>query len=381
MRTAKNVSRLFALGLMVAVLLGSSATTAIAQRGLARAIKVKKKNNDRLFAFKGVVATGISANADNESVIHVYTKERIRGVPKTIDGFSVEQHVVGEIFALNRVRDDDDDDDEIKPQPGGGNGNGNGNGNNNGGTDPTDRFDRPVPIGVSMGSTGPNICFAGTLGCRLIAADGGNISYFILTNNHVGADENRGTVGSDMMLQPGTLDNGCVLDFGDTIGTLDDFIPLQFGSGTNFVDAAIASTTTAETGFASPTDAYGAPLSTTVTATVGMTVQKFGRTTGYTQGIVDAVNVSVNVSYEQGNAYFENQIIIKGRKKKGKRYVNATFSDSGDSGSLIVTDPGKNPTGLLFAGNSTVTIANPIDVVLDAFEASNGRLYSVDDGN
>jgi predicted phage tail protein len=45
-----------------------------------------------------------------------------------------------------------------------------------------------------------------------------------------------------------------------------------------------------------------------------------------------------------------------------------TFSAGGDSGSLIVTDDeNNNPVGLLFAGSSTLTIANKIDLVLDHF--------------
>ena len=42
------------------------------------------------------------------------------------------------------------------------------------------------------------------------------------------------------------------------------------------------------------------------------------------------------------------------------------FLKAGDSGSLLVTDPGRNPVGLLFAGNRSgkLAIANPIDRVL-----------------
>jgi len=45
-----------------------------------------------------------------------------------------------------------------------------------------------------------------------------------------------------------------------------------------------------------------------------------------------------------------------------------TFSGGGDSGSLIVTDDANlNPVGLLFAGSSSVTIGNRIDLVLQRF--------------
>jgi hypothetical protein len=59
---------------------------------------------------------------------------------------------------------------------------------------------------------------------------------------------------------------------------------------------------------------------------------------------------------------------------KTARYVDqfiispGTFSGGGDSGSLIVTDDANaNPVALLFAGSSSVTIANRIDLVLDRF--------------
>jgi hypothetical protein len=48
-----------------------------------------------------------------------------------------------------------------------------------------------------------------------------------------------------------------------------------------------------------------------------------------------------------------------------------TFSGGGDSGSLIVTADGNNrPVALLFAGSSTHTLANPIDVVLNRFNVT-----------
>jgi PKD repeat protein len=53
-----------------------------------------------------------------------------------------------------------------------------------------------------------------------------------------------------------------------------------------------------------------------------------------------------------------------------------TFSDGGDSGSLIVTDDSnKNPVALLFAGSSERTLANPIAYVLNRFNVT------IDDGS
>jgi hypothetical protein len=112
-----------------------------------------------------------------------------------------------------------------------------------------------------------------------------------------------------------------------------------------------------------------------------MPVQKFGRTTSLTLGEVDSINVTVNVGYTAGTALFENQIIIVGKRRRGRKIVDATFSEGGDSGSLIVTQGNNDPVGLLFAGNSSVTIANPIDEVLTTLSVLNGTVLTVDDGN
>ena len=52
-----------------------------------------------------------------------------------------------------------------------------------------------------------------------------------------------------------------------------------------------------------------------------------------------------------------------------------TFSAGGDSGSLIVVNSvgsgsDRRPVGLLFAGSSSYTIANPIDAVLTEFRVT-----------
>ncbi len=100
-------------------------------------------------------------------------------------------------------------------------------------------------------------------------------------------------------------------------------------------------------------------------------MQKYGRTTGLTHGTVSEISVTVNVCYEgfvvcTKWARFVDQIAI----------TDGTFSGGGDSGSLIVThDANKYPVGLLFAGSSTRTIANPIGPVLQRFNVT------IDDGS
>ena len=266
------------------------------------------------------------------------------GIPDKVDGVPVIAHVTGEIFVLKPP---------CHPCGGGGEG-----GGDDGPVDPTARFARPVPIGVS---TGHATITAGTIGARV--TDGTDV--FALSNNHVYAASNGAAIG-DNVLQPGTFDGGT--DPADAIGTLEAFVHINFDGSDNVVDAAIAVSSTAELGNATPSDGYGTPKSETVAAAINQKVKKYGRTTGLTKGQVFAINATVNVSYgAPGVARFVNQIII----------FPGEFSAGGDSGSLIVADgKGRNkgddrkPVGLLFAGSTSMTVANPIDAVLAAFSVT-----------
>jgi hypothetical protein len=104
-----------------------------------------------------------------------------------------------------------------------------------------------------------------------------------------------------------------------------------------------------------------------------MAVQKYGRTTVLTHGSVTGVDASIKVRYSKGNtATFVHQIVITGNN-------GGAFSDSGDSGSLIVTDDsGKNPVGLLFAGSTSTTIANPISDVLSQLGKKLGTTLTIE---
>jgi len=98
-----------------------------------------------------------------------------------------------------------------------------------------------------------------------------------------------------------------------------------------------------------------------VAPTVGRKVAKSGGSTGLTCGTILAIHASTNVEYQKGcntgSTYvcdFTNQIAVG----------DAGFSAQGDSGSLIVTQDTADPVGLLFAGSSTETLANPVAVVM-----------------
>ena len=215
---------------------------------------------------------------------------------------------------------------------------------------------RPAPGGVSIGRC--DIVHAGTLGCLVRRAN----QLFILSNNHVMATVNNGPVGMGIP-QPGRLDGGVCPQ--DIIARLTQWITIVFGGQCNFVDGAIAQTspTLVDRRILRPAGVRQPLIAPEVAPAVNMMVQKSGRTTQYRRGIVNAINVTIDVSYAPfgGVGRFCRQFSVKG--------IGAVFSDRGDSGSLVTTFPSNNPVGLLFAGNAAnnITFCNPIGAVLAAF--------------
>lgn len=297
------------------------------------AMAVKARHTPRLMALPDVVGTAVGLTETGQPAIVVFAKTAMRPglIPGNIEGKPVIVHVSGEFTAMARPS-------AIK-------------------IDPTARFARPVPIGVSTGNEGE--CSAGTIGARVKDGDG---NVYALSNNHVYALENNAPIGS-RVLQPGLYDTGCTFKLDNVIGTLSDFEPLDFSGGANMIDAAIALSLPNQLGNATPSNGYGTPKSATVGANLNAAVQKYGRTTSLTKGRIYAINGTVKVTYSSGTATFVDQIFVTSSKP---------FIKAGDSGSLLVTDPGRNPVGLLFAGNSsgTFAVASPIDAVLSAFGVS-----------
>jgi S1-C subfamily serine protease len=210
---------------------------------------------------------------------------------------------------------------------------------------------RPAQPGSSVGFVHPLMKMAGTFGA--VVKDSANALY-VLSNNHVLADENRLPLGSPI-LQPGPLDGGVPPT--DAIATLTKFVPLSVTSGNN-VDAAIARTSSAS--IVLRDILHIGPPTGTAAAAIHMPVHKFGRTTSYTAGRIASIDTDVKVTYDIGTLVFEDQIIIVGD--------NGAFSAAGDSGSLILEKTTQKAVGLLFAGSSSHTIANHIDDVLKSFQ-------------
>lgn len=210
---------------------------------------------------------------------------------------------------------------------------------------------RPVLMGYSIGPR--NLTLAGTAGA--LVTDGN--SNYILSNNHVMAGENTLPIGTSI-LQPGRLDGGNPTT--DGVANLTRYAAINFESATrspvNYIDAAIAKVI--NTSNVSKSIALIGNVAGTATAAVNMQVKKAGRTSSLTTGVVTGISATVRVGYSGGKtAVFKNQI------------VTSAMSSAGDSGSLVLTQNNK-AIGLLFAGSSTVTVLNPISLVLSALRVS-----------
>jgi len=228
----------------------------------------------------------------------------------------------------------------------------------------------PIKLGTSGGNakdSSAGFCCSGTLGA-LVTRGGVD---FILSNNHVLARSDQAIAG-EPITQPGLVDNSCtpatpVANFTQKVKLKNnpnniapaDAALAQVISGEVDPTGAILQLGAVTGGLAQPAP----PASTIVAPAIGMQVAKSGRTTGLTCDLIEATNVTVQVRYENtcGSkttflVTYDNQVEI----------ASGTFSAAGDSGSLIVNALTAEPVALLFAGDNTSTIANPIQAVLAA---------------
>ena len=251
---------------------------------------------------------------------------------------------------------------------------------------------RPCPPGYSISH--PEVT-AGTLGAWVRRGSGEE--HYILSNNHVAANSNDTSLGVSIW-QPGRADGGSNVD---QFARLTEYVRIRFDDEENG-DGKKSSASLAWRAWKWPAnlvaDVLGCPYRLVVARPnqldqpypnlidaaiaqvilesnvdfdipeigeiqgiadlqLGDRVQKTGRTTEHTTGMVEVVGAESVVNYGpgKGDATFGDQIII--------RADSGDFSAGGDSGSAIVTEDNVLG-GLLFAGGSGVTIANKISNVV-----------------
>lgn len=242
---------------------------------------------------------------------------------------------------------------------------------------------RPARPGASVGHYQVT---AGTFGALVYDQDTG--SPLVLSNNHVLANLTDGRDGrakqGDPIYQPGRYDGGSSTD---TIAHLERFSPIvrataedscpiarraekaanlvlrmafqgyrvrlgRLTGAENRVDAAVAALTGQEE--ATPDILGLGPPGDVTEARPGLRVVKSGRTTGVSPGEVRVIGATVRIGLgEVGSAVFTEQI------------VTTPMAEPGDSGSLLLTEDGLHPIGLLCAGSSMATVHNRIQNVME----------------
>ena len=221
---------------------------------------------------------------------------------------------------------------------------------------------RPFVAGISVAHRDVT---AGTIGyfCRSTRPGDNPNDVFILSNNHVLADVNRGVEG-DEVLQAGPADGGTSADL---VANLKRFVRIRLGGDVgNRVDAAIAKVT--------PNANHNVSICSigsvtgTDRAVEDMNVRKHGRTSGLTDGIItdESVNQLVGMDHSDPSvvALFEGQMRIE------RAGTSAAIGLGGDSGSLVVERDSRRAVGLYFAGpeNGVYGLACHINDVLEQLE-------------
>ena len=332
---------------------------------VARAIK--NKHEAKLMDLPGVLGMGVGLTETGDDVcIHVYIDPMADegSIPAELDGMPVRV-IESSGFKAQGLQAQDG-------PPG---------------SEHRERFDLPVPMGVSTGNVKGN--FSGTLGFRVKRKGRDDVGY--ITNNHIAA-----ATGPDLCpvhlnpapaCEPGpedTADGSCVEA---PIGALAEFATLQCQPGLDdAVDGACAEPAIGElvqviplivgAKFFNTVDVafvrsnrgcvskeildIGAPRGAVRDPELGQIVEKSGAGTGLTRGEVMAVDVSLNVDYGDGcgTARFVHQALVE-------PIDTSAMSLSGDSGAPFV-DEQRRAVGLNFAGDDTIAAIHPISRVLAA---------------
>jgi hypothetical protein len=301
-----------------------------------------------LMSMPDVLGTAVGQDDNGELTILVYMNlegknpaASARNIPRSLRGKSITVEFTDPIRAL-------------RGKPGGG------------GVSHAAMQTPPIQLGTS-GSWGYDLangyCCGGTLG-SLVQISG---TQYILSNYHVfesdivdGGNDIIAQTGNPI-IQPGLIDVRCNVGNAQEVATLVKSSSLPDSN----VDASIAQVVSGMVQTDGSILEIGTISSQTVDTFIKQAVKKSGRTTGLTRSTISGLNATVSVAYDNecagGAAFtktFTGQIIISNRGSK--------FIAGGDSGSLMVEDVATNPraVGLLFAGSSSLAVANPIDEVL-----------------
>lgn len=172
---------------------------------------------------------------------------------------------------------------------------------------------------------------------------------FLLSNAHVFANlSNPEKTVKDLIQQPSPGEN----KRHRFIASLENYVPIKFDNDTedpNFTDAAIAKLL--------PNVAYKTeiPMIGKITdhipkerVELRQKCRKFGRTTGYTEGKIFSIHLSIWIKHGVRESFFKEQFLIVPED------ASNDFLQGGDSGSLVA-DHENRALGLIFAGAGSHT--------------------------
>ena len=245
----------------------------------------------------------------------------------------------------------------------------------------------PVQLGSSGGNANAfcansNTCSGGTLGSLVTGA----AKVYILSNNHVLGMSDGAIVGQEVT-QPGIIETNCETAGTINVGTVADIISLETQPLTNHVDVTTALVTSGqvdpndnilELGALSTVNGVQVPQpappasGSGMAATVGQLLAKSGRTTGLTCAAVDMIALTMQeVEYTKGCTTTNFNVIYNDEIEVGNMTDGLNFIGNGDSGSLAVDAATAQPVALMFAGDQTSAIGNPVADVLAALKTTN----------
>ncbi len=207
-----------------------------------------------------------------------------------------------------------------------------------------------IPVGVSIGCKHST---AGTLGAKVIDQETGD--EMILSNWHVLAGRKDIEVGLPIW-QPGWIDGG----------TKDENIIAEL---TRWVlgpyDAAVARLTGSRS--VKTTTLEDRAIEDSTSPRLGMMVWKSGRSTGYTEGFIDGMRMTVPLNYREAGVHTLERVF---RIVPRPGAAPGEISIGGDSGAAWVDEESGKVVGLHFAGevgdNPEHALANDIGPVISA---------------
>jgi hypothetical protein len=308
---------------------------------------VQDRHTPILMANPNVIGTATTVGDDGKPavMILVLSEDARRAMPAKLEGVNTKVIVTDRIVAMG------------KPPSG---------------VSHTAKQTPPIQLGTSGGwryDLANGYCCGGTLGSLIQVGGQKRIlsNYHVFEADIVAGGNSRVAATGDYIIQPGLIDVSCNAANAQNVATLVKTSSLP-NNNVDCSSATIISGMVADNGAILE---IGTLSSTTIAATVNQAVKKSGRTTGLTRSTVSGLNGTVSIAYENecagGAAFtktFTGQILINNRASK--------FLAGGDSGSLMVQDVTTNPkaVGLLFAGSSSIAVANPINEVLSFIGAT-----------